>query len=95
MTGLIVVADAPQIHKWWDVDYEGPDGLANDASASDVERQASGVQQRKLVSRPSIRNLRTVNAQDKYTSEQVAVHAQQYCVLITDVPDVQKMVMMR
>ncbi|GMH41955.1 hypothetical protein BSKO_09874 [Bryopsis sp. KO-2023] len=76
------------IYKWWDIDFDGLEDDADELTTPKV--RASG--QPSLTARPSIRYLRTINTEDPVLGEQVAVNAQQYCVLITDVPDVQKMV---
>ncbi|GMH42492.1 hypothetical protein BSKO_10411 [Bryopsis sp. KO-2023] len=67
--------------KWWAVDGDncvGEDGLPTHSAKRGVH-----------TARPSVRFLKTVNTEDLMEGEAVAVNAQQYCVLITDVPDLE------
>lgn len=75
--------DVPTVLKWWDVsdvDY-------NDEHSLPRHHLQRGVH----TARPSVRFLKTVNTEDLVTGEPVAMNAQQYCVLITDVPKLEKL----
>lgn len=58
-------------------DYSKVDGLRNKGG--------------ELAARPSCRFLKTVNVTD-YRGNTVAVNAQQYTVLLTDVPDLERII---
>lgn len=76
-------AELPRILKWWDMECD----VVEDEEGLPQRGHHRGVH----TTRPSVRFLKTVNTQDLLTGEPVSINAQQYCVLITDVPDLEKL----
>ncbi len=79
MTPERTFAGHARIHKWW----ISADEAADPSEAGDQQR---GQQQQQLCGKPSVFARKTVNTglEDGRT---VAVNAQQYAVLVMDVPD--------